>query len=247
MTDAQMDRRLRAWLADREPGPVPPSLRDSAARVPQETPTPTTLRAWQMLVRGTGPDGGAPAARLVLLLAVVGLIAAAALALFAVGSSRQPAPVPGLTSWASFAVGKPAPPIVMRNVAGTPAVGDDETFEFDDRVGSVVVVYVAADTGNDGAARDVATFIATRDGAAGGAVFVVATAAPESNRGAISIAADAGIGAVQLPPSWATGSARVPDAAFVVIDRRGRVAAALGGGLPGPDQLIAVIDREVEP
>jgi hypothetical protein len=249
MTEAQFDRRLRDWLADREPGPVPPSLREGSARVAFETPPPAMWRVWPAIVRPAGlvdvGRGGGRGAALAFVLLVVGLIVAAAVV--AVGASRTPPPAPVLAAWGSFVIGRPAPAIVMHNVAGTPPVGDDSTFEFDDRAGWVVVVYLPSDGDADAAASDVAALVAARERASGGVLFLVATAEPAAAIPAVSGAADAGIGAVQLPVGWAGGSEPARAAAVVVIGRRGTVAATFAGALPGPDQLVDVIDREVGP
>jgi hypothetical protein len=246
MTDAQFDRRLRDFLAGREPGPLPRSLREAAARVALDTPVPPTWRVWQVVVRRAG-SGGTPTRRLALALLIVGLMLAAAAAALVVGASRTPPPVPGLSGWGTFLVGQPAPPMVMRNVAGTPQIGDDRTFEFEDRAGSLMVVYLPAGDGDDLAVGDVEKLIEARDRAPEGVVFIVASDEPVADKQAVSAAADAGIGAVRLPANWTRDTAAATGAAIVVIDRRGRVAAAFGGALPGPDQLLDVIDREVAP
>jgi hypothetical protein len=136
----------------------------------------------------------------------------------------------------------------MRTGCAIPTMwlGDDSTFEFDDRAGSVVVVYLPSGGDADAAASDVAALVAARGRARGGVLFLVAAAEPAAGVPAVSDAADAGIGAVQ-PPGWAGKSESARAAAVVVIGRRGTVAAAFGGALPGPDQLVDVIDREVGP
>jgi hypothetical protein len=245
MTEPQLDRRLQDWLTAREPGPVPPTLRESAGRVAFETSLPATWRVWGAIVSPAGSTGVGRNAPLALVLLVLGLIAAAAVAVV-VGASRTPLPVPGLAGWGSFVVGRPAPAIVMRNVAGTPAVGDDSTFEFEDRVGSVVVVYVPSRGGGD-SESDVATLVTSRSRAAAGVGFLVATDAPSADRPAVTAAAAGGIGAVELPPGWAGRSDRLPGVGLIVIDRHGTVAAVFGGALPGPDQLSDIISREVTP
>ena len=62
MTDAAFDRRLREWLEGRDPGPVPSTLSESAARVHAETPIPAASRVWRAVI-GSGRAGRAGLAR----------------------------------------------------------------------------------------------------------------------------------------------------------------------------------------
>src|SRR6476646_1132803 len=137
MTDAAFDRRLRDWLEDREPGPVPPSLRADVARVAIETPIPPAARVWQSLV-GPGRAGReASSLRLALVLGGLGLLVAVAAALLLIGS--RPAV---LTAWHDFVVGRAAPESEFGSVTGARG-GGDATLSVDDLRGSVIVIYLA--------------------------------------------------------------------------------------------------------
>ena len=92
MTEPEIDRRLRDWLAEREPGHVPPSLRANARAVPYETPLPM-VAASRRARRSTGgtPAGWSPA---VVILLLAGALVAATIASLLLTGAVRPAPEP---------------------------------------------------------------------------------------------------------------------------------------------------------
>lgn len=244
MTQTELDRRLRDWLAEREPGHVPPSLRANAARVPYETPLPMAARLRDVLVRSTG---GAPAgsSRAVLILLLVGALVAATIASLILTGAVRRGPEPALQRWGAFTVDRPAPTAEMVALPGAAQLGDDESVEFEDLVGSVVTILVPGSAGN-ASADELTTFAAARARTGERVLFFVGARSPlvldglADAGGAVAL----GIGAIDLS-SGGAGTADFPDGrdALVVVDRGGTVAAVFVGTMPGRDELVALLNR----
>ena len=237
MTDAAFDRRLRDWLDGRDPGPVPASLRESAASVPLQTPVPAVSRVWQAIV-GPGAAGrpGSPA-RLVLALVLLGLLVAAVATLVTVGSTPAP-----LTGWRDYVVGQPAPDLDFGSVAGTLPRGDS-TISVDDLPGALVVLYFPGEATAERTAADARALIQASGHAPNATAFVVIAAesapiAPDT----VSLIHDAGMLTAATPAGWdADPSTGGP--ALVITGRGGVVKYVFASELPDADQLVGDLDR----
>lgn len=233
MNDATFERHVRDWLADREPGAIPASLVAKAGSIPYETPVPVAWRIWGAVVRPAARGGSAPGLRLALVLALVGLLVALAIGTAFVG--RAPVPAPELTSWRDFVVGRTAPAIEFRSVGGPLSDTDDGTLEFEDLVGTLVVMYVP-----DPAARpgqiDVGGLVAATLAAPGSRAFLVAAPAEWSRAPNV----DPDVVAAEPPAAWLAARDE-PGPAILVVDRRGVVIAAFAATMPTEGQLARVL------
>jgi len=244
MTEPEIDRRLRDWLAEREPGHVPPSLRTNAARVPYETPLPMVSRLRDVLVgsKGGAPAGWSPA---VVILLLAGALVAATIASLLLTGDVRPAPEPALQRWGAFAVDRPAPTGEMVALPGAAQLGDDESVEFEDFVGSVVTILVPG-TAGDARAEELATFAAARARIGERVLFFVGARSPSVLDGLADAggATALGIGAIDLSAGGVPAT-DFPDGrdALVVVDRGGTVAAVFVGTMPGRDELVALLNR----
>ena len=244
MTESEIDRRLRTWMAERDPGQVPASLRADAARVPYETPLPIASRLRDALVRSPGGagTGWSPAA---LTLLVAGALLAATIASLVLTGAVRPPPEPALQRWGAFAVDQPAPSAEMVALPGAAQLGDDESVEFEDFVGSVVTILVPGSAG-DAPADELATFAAARARTGERVLFFVGARSPSVLDGLADAggAVALGIGAIDLS-AGAAWTADFPDGkdALVVVDRGGTVAAVFVGAMPGRDELVGLLNR----
>jgi hypothetical protein len=156
----------------------------------------------------------------------------------------------GVDRLGEFIVGTAAPTIEMRSRAGVASDSDDNTVEFEDFAGSVVVLLAPAPGGRDAESAAVAILDETRRRTGAGAAFLVAARTASDLAGLVDTSDSASdrIGAVDLVPGDSTSAFPDAQTALVVIDRHGRVAWLAGEPLPGPDQLTAlVLGLEVEP
>lgn len=236
MNNIELDRRLRRWMADREPGTVPTSVLDLARTVPGATPVPARRRVQGALV-AIRPTGGLRPMGIVIVLAL--LVGMSIVALLV--GSRPPAPVPGVDRWGAFEVGQPAPTVIWKSPGGSTADDDDRTVEFEDLVGSVVVVLVpASDPLEPGV--PLAELVEARRQAGDGAHFLVGT------RSADGMEAISSSGLEGIDLSEGRLAAAFPDspAALVVIDQAGRVAYIFTGSLPPIEQLNGLVRALLE-
>ena len=240
MTDTAFDRSLRDWLEAREPGPVPASLRESASRVPLETPIPAAARAWQAIVAAGATGRRGSPLRLVLVLALLGLLLAAVAAILTAGS--RPAP---LTTWHDYEPGKPAPDRDFGSIAGS-LVSSDATISVDDltEYQFVVVLYFPGDAPAGRTAQDAGELVAASEHAPSTTAFLV-IASPSSH-----VAADtverlhaAGAETAEPPPDWPWAGRPQGDPVLVITNRRGIVSQVYVGDLPAADLLIGDLDR----
>jgi hypothetical protein len=230
MIDSDLDRRLRHWMVDREPASVPPAIYALARVVAEETPTPL---AWR--VRGVHRwRSAADAPRMAFVLAVLGLLLAAVAANLLVGRSSQPSPLPGVDRWGGFVVGQVAPSVAWTASGPDIADNDDHEVEFEDLVGSVVVV-IAPSGGDITTGLTEAEAIRARVG--GGTHLIVGA------RTLASFESIAGTGAsgMDLTPAELTDTFPRTESAVVVIDRNGRVAHVFAGDLSGADQVVDIV------
>jgi len=241
MTDAAFDRRLRDWLDGRDPGPVPASLRESAASVPLQTPVPAVSRVWQAIV-GPGAAGrpGSPA-RLVLALVLLGLLVAAVAALITVGS--RPAP---LTAWRDYVVGQPPPDLDFGSVAGALPRGDS-TISVDDLPEALVVLYFPGEATAERTAADARVLIQASEHAPNATAFLViapdsAPIAPDT----VSLIHAAGMLTAAPPANWVADPS-VGGSALVITGRGGVVKYVFASELPDADELIGDLDRASVP
>jgi hypothetical protein len=246
MNESDLDRRLRRWLTEREPGPVPASLRVRAGRVPFETPIPISRRVLDVVVGpgGSRRVGGGTRRGAVILVLVGALLVATIASLLSMGSAR-PSRLPGVERWGAFVVDEPAPPVVMDGLPGLASDADDGELEFEDLVGSVVAVLVPGSRGDDPGARHLASIAEARRLTGEGVVFLVGSRSPSVVDG---LTAAGGVDAIRIGVvDLSTGRLETafPDGAdaLVVIDRGGVVRAAYAGSLPGPDQLVDLLHR----
>jgi hypothetical protein len=239
MTDAGFDRRLRDWLHDRDPGPVPTSLRASVSRVPAETPVPPLTRLWRTIV-GPGDTGrNAPALRLAVLLAVLGALVALATAGFIAVTSRPQLP----TAWRSYVVGLVAPDVDFGSVAGTLQHGDP-TISVDDLPGSVVVLYFPGNVSAEKAAADAQVLVgASEQTPAGTAFLVVSSATSPIGTETIDRLHEAGMLTARPPGGWEPATKSEERSVLVVTNRAGVVKYVFAGDLPDADELIGDLDR----
>jgi hypothetical protein len=240
MTDAAFDRRLRGWLEDREPGPVPSTLRADIARVPIETPIPAASRAWQAVV-GSARRGqpGSPV-RLMFVLVVLGLLVAAIAAVLAVGSRPTP-----LTAWRDYVLGQPAPDLEFGSVAGS-LTGGDPTISVDDlrEFEFVVVLYFPGDATADRTAVDARKLVEASEHALPPTAFlVIAPAASPIASETVDRIHAAGMLTAEPPADWPAASQPQGEPVLVITDRRGDVAYLYVGDLPEADLLVGDLDR----
>ena len=239
MNDAAFERQLREWLVEREPGPVPASLRESAARAPLETPIPPVSRLWQSIV-GPGRVGrqGAPVG-IAFALVVLGLLVAAAAALWATGS--HPAP---LSSWREYAVGQPVPDLDFRSPTGAPA-GGDGSISVDDIPEAMFVLYFPGNAAPDRVDADTRTLADAAEHAPGGTAFLVvpSDAAPMTAE-TIDRVHGAGMLTARPPASW-PASQQGP--VLVITNHRGNVSYIYAGAFPDADLLVDDLDRASVP
>ena len=137
-------------------------------------------RLRDVLVRSTGgaPAGWSPA---VLILLLVGALVAATIASLVLTGAVRPAPEPALQRWGAFAVDRPAPTAEMIALPGAAQLGDDESVEFEDFVGSVVTILVPG-TAGDAPADELATFAAARARTDERVLFFVGARSPSGAR-----------------------------------------------------------------
>lgn len=245
MNESELDCRLRRWMAEREPDSVPATLRARARLVPHETAVPVAWRVRDVFVRPAAAAlGGGPAIRAAVVLLLLGLAVAASIAALLLGGSNRHSTVPGVERWGAFVVGRPAPTVVMQTMPGAASDGDDNTLEFEDLTGSVVVIMVPSLRGPDLGARDLAELAEARRLTDSGVVFLVGARSASVMDGLANEGGPpaSGIGAVDLSVGGeSTIAFPEGDAALVVVDRHGAVAAAFAGSLPGRNQLLEVI------
>lgn len=240
MSEAELDRRIRAWMAGREPGPVPATLRTRATRVPYETGVPITSRVRDALVgRGGAWAVGGTRRTSIAVLVALGLVAAATVAAVLLAGSRQPQ-VPGVERWGGFTVGQPAPTVVLRALPAPIAVGDDSSVEFEDLTGSIVVILAPGTADSNAVAGALAALDEAAAATGDDVVFIVGVRASSVLHDNGPTASE--MGAVDLSPAGATRDA-FPDgaSALVVLDRRGTVATVFAGALPAGHQLVELI------
>lgn len=238
MTDAGFDRRLRGWLEERDPGPVPSSLRADVARVPVETPIPIAGRVWQAIVGAGGSAGRAGSAmRLAVVLVLLGLLLAL-VASFYVTTGR---PIPP-SAWGDYVVGQPAPDREFGSVAGSLAVGDP-TIGVDDLQGFVVVLYFPGQATAERTSADAGTLATAADHTPRGTAFVV-VASPSSpiSTETLEQLHGAGMLTAKPPADWAPPPSDA-EPALVITDRAGVVKYVFAGELPNADQLVGDLDR----
>jgi hypothetical protein len=232
MTDADVERSLRQWMVQREPASVPAAVRQLARAVPLSTSEPFL---WRM--RGALPvavAGGAP--RLGPVLALLGLLLAALAGGLIAGGAARPEPLTGVDRWRTFVVGHSAPEIEFRSVGGALSDRDDATLEFEDLVGSLVVMYFP-DPEAEAQVADVGALAEATLQSSGSTAFIVA-APHEWSR---TLNADPGVVTAEPPAAWAAAtSERGP--AILVVNRRGIVEAVFARTLPTPGQLTEALD-----
>jgi hypothetical protein len=235
MTDTPFDRRLRDWLEDRDPGPVPASLHDSVARVPIETPVPAVLRLWHSIL-GPGRAGrqGAPI-RAAVVLVVLGLLVAAVAALWSAGS--RPAP---LTAWREYAVGQPVPDLDFGSPTGTLSSGD-ASISVDDIPEAMFVLYFPGDAAADRVAADARVLVDASEPAPGRTAFlVIPSHATPMTAATVDRVHAAGMLTAEPPAGWpATQHGPV----LVITNHRGNVAYIYVDEFPDADGLIGDLDR----
>lgn len=238
MTDAAFDRRLREWLEGRDPGPVPSTLSDSAARVPRETPIPAASRVWQAVL-GSGRVGRTDSpVRLVFVLVVLGLLIAAVAALLGAGSRPTP-----LTAWQDYVVGQPAPDRDFGSVTGA-FTGGDPTISVDDLQQFVVVLYFPGEAPPERTAADARVLVEASDHTPAGTAFlVVAPATKPMTAETVDRVRAAGMLTAEPPADWPAAGQPQGEPVLIVTDRRGVVANVYGGELPTADELIGDLDR----
>jgi hypothetical protein len=230
MTESQADRHVHEWLAAREPGPMPAALRESLRRVAYETPPPATWRLWQGTVR-PGWAGTTSSLRLALLIGLLGVLIALTTANLIGDRSPAPALAPELSRWRDFVVGQRAPALEFRSVGGALSDRDDMTLQFEDLLGSLVVMYVPEPDAEQGI-TDVGGLAEATLAAPDSTAFIV-TGPIEWSRG---LNLNPEVVNAEPPPGWeAARPQRGP--AILVVDRRGVVAAVYASTLPTPDQL----------
>ena len=241
MTDEAFDRRLRDWLDGRDPGPVPASLRESAAGVPFRTPVPAVSRVWQAIV-GPGASGrpGAPL-RLVLVLVLLGLLVAGAVALLAAGSRTAP-----LTTWRDYVVGQPAPDLDFGSVTGTLPRGDS-TISVDDLPEAMFVLYFPGGATAERTAADARMLIQASEHVPNATAFLVIapTSAPIA-AGTVSLIHDAGMLTAATPAGWDPDPS-IGGPALVITGRGGVVKYVFASELPDADQIVGDLDRASVP
>ena len=233
MIDADLDRRLQRWMTDREPATVPAPVRQLARLVAEESPPPLTWRI-QSIVRARPTTD---AQRAIVLLVTLGLLLAALFAAMMGVGSHQPDFRPAVVQWREFIVGEPAPPVEFRAVGGALSDDDDATLEFEDLVGSLVVMYFP-DPDSEPGIMDVGGLVETTLNAPGSNAFVVA--APHEWSRVLN--ADPGIVMAEPPADWVAARSEAGPA-VLVVDRRGLVAAIFEGTLPSSAELAEAIDQ----
>jgi hypothetical protein len=237
MTDA-FDRRLHDWLEGRDPGPVPTSLRESAARVALETAIPATSRVWQAVV-GAGRSGRAASpVRLVFVLVVVGLLVAAVAALLVAGSRPSP-----LTAWQGYVVGQPAPDRDFGFVAGD-VTGGEPTISVDDLPEFVVALFFPGDATAERTAADTRVLVeASERTPAGTAFLVIPSASSPLAADTVDRVHAAGMLTAAPPPDWPGLGQPQGEPVLIITNRHGVVANVYVGQLPTADWLIGDLDR----
>ena len=242
MNDVELERRLRRWMSDREPGPVPMQTRAELGQVAFKTPIPTSRRLVDPFVRRVSPPRTQWAAGPVrAMLLVLGLLVAVAVAALFVAGSKPPAPVLETDSWGAFVVGRAAPPAVMRLIPPVSRITDDDTLEFVDLAGSIVVLVVPDEAAGSALNREIEALTVARHRTGADVVFLVGARSAAVTDALSRVAAETeDIDAVDLSSASAVAfPSGAP--ALVVVDRQGGVAAIFAGVLPGADQLVTLI------
>jgi hypothetical protein len=238
MNDAAFERRLQEWLVDREPGPVPASLRESAALVPLDTPIPAAARVWGAIVgRRRDAASGSPV-RFVFVLIVIGLLIAVIAAGLSAGSRKVP-----LSAWGDYVVGQPAPDRDFGSLAGVVPVGEP-TISIDDRVDAEFVLYIPGDASPDRTAADASVLIEASNRVSSSTAFLVIVQ-PSSPlpQATVDRLHGAGMLTAEPPADWPSGASPHGEPALVITNRRGEVAHVYVGELPAAEALIGDLDR----
>lgn len=238
MNDAAFERRLQEWLLDREPGPVPASLRESAARVPLDTPIPTAARVWGAILGSRRTSASGSPVRLVFVLIVIGLLVAVIAAALSVGSRRVP-----LSAWGDYVIGQPAPDRDFGSLAGAVPVGEP-TLSIDDLVDAEFVLYIPGEASPDRTAADASILIeASNHVSAATAFLVVVEPSSPLPQTTVDRLYDAGMLTAAPPADWPSGASPRGEPALVITNPRGEVAGVYVGELPAADALIGDLDR----
>ena len=127
----------------------------------------------------------------------------------------------------------------MIALPGASQLGDDESVEFEDFVGSVVTILVPG-AADDATAPEFAAFAAARAGTDERVLFFVAPGRRRCSTASPTPAARRRSGSVRSIVRGRGSSADFPDGsdALVVVDRAGTVAAVFVGAMPGRDELV---------